>query len=83
MKEELIKLLEAENKEFDAPYDKNDDLSAPDKKFTRKKVLKLCDINKLKQIRNQQREEIAQDSVFVPILYGTPEANDQGGMGMM
>ena len=39
----------------------------------------LRKLNQLKKIRNEKREEIAQDSVFVPILYGPDMSNPEGG----
>lgn len=77
MKNELRALLE-NDKSFDFPYDREEDFDQPKQNYTRKKVLKLKDIHKLKKIRNQQREEIAQDSVFIPLLYG-PKLNPEGG----
>ena len=43
----------------------------------------LRSLNRLKKIRNAKREELAQNSVFVPYLYGPPEQNpeDMGGLG--
>lgn len=81
---ELTKILmENEENDFDFPYNREKDKSAPKIGQKRKKVLKLKDINKLKSIRNQKREELAQDSVFVPILYGPDMSNPEGGdMGM-
>lgn len=85
MKEELTKILyENDNKtNFDAPYDVRQDQSAPKVGHKRKPVLTLRKLNQLKKIRNEKREELAQDSVFVPILYGPDMSNPEGGdMGM-
>ena len=48
----------------------------------RKKTLRLCDVNKLKKIRNQKREELAQDSVFIAPLFGPQPEQGGGDMGM-
>lgn len=77
MLNELKMLLETDN--MDSPYDKMDDKDVPQMYKKRKKVLKLSDINHLKKIRNQKREELAQDSVFIPILYGPDMSNPEGG----
>ena len=46
--------------------------------------LKLSDIHRLRKIRNQQREELAQNAVFIPILFGPDTTNPQdGGMPMI
>lgn len=74
-------LLEDEQQTLNSPYDRQEDNSIPHLGEKRKKVLRLADINKLKRIRNQKREELAQDSVFVPILYG-PQANPEEDMGL-
>ena len=84
MAKELKLLLESSNNP-DSPYDKLDDKNLPNVGMRRRPVLKLKDLNKLKKIRNQKREEIAQDSVFIPYLYGpqeNPEAGGMGGLGM-
>ena len=78
-------LNESENK-FGNNYEKEEDFSLPNKKFTRKKTLRLLDVNRMKRMRNKKREEMAQDSVFIPVLYGpnmNPEGGDMGGMGGM
>lgn len=67
---------------FDTPYEREEDDSIPKKEYTRKKVLRLCDLNKLKKIRNQQREELGLDSIYVPILYGPDMSNPQNDGGM-
>lgn len=83
MIEELKKLLlENEEVNSNSPYERSEDESIPHLGEKRKKVLKLSDLNKLKRIRNQKREELAQDSVFVPILYGPDMSNPEGDMGM-
>lgn len=80
MIEELDKILN-EGMESTA-YNRETDNDVPQLNQNRKKILKLCDVNRLKKIRNKQREELAQDSVYVPILYG-PNMNPEGGdMGM-
>lgn len=84
MLKELTQILfENEQNNFDHPYDRQKDESIPKIGQKRKKVLHLRDLNRLKTIRNQKREELAQDSVFVPILYGPDMSNPEGGdMGM-
>lgn len=85
MIEELKKILN-ENEEYNMenPYNRMEDESMPKQGQTRKRVLKLKDLNRLKRIRNQKREEEAQDSVFVPILYGPDmSSGEEGGMDMM
>lgn len=80
MLKELTILLENDNDDMDKPYDRMDDKNIPKIFKKRKKVLKLSDINRLKKIRNSKREELAQDSIFVPILYG-PNLENPEGMG--
>lgn len=75
----MSKILEENN--FDFPYDKQKDKSVPEYDMPRKKVLTLLDVNNLKKIRNKKREELAQDSVFIPILFGQPENSDNQSMG--
>lgn len=84
MLKELTQILfENEQNNFDRPYDRQQDKSMPKIGQKRKKVIHLRDLNRLKTIRNQKREELAQDSVFVPILYGPDMSNPEGGdMGM-
>lgn len=84
MIEELTKILfENEEVNFNAPYNRQEDESIPHMGEKRKKVLKLADLNRLKRIRNQKRQEMAQDSVFVPLLYGPDMSNPEGGdMGL-
>lgn len=81
MKEEFTKILyENDNKtNFDAPYDVHQDQAMPKIGHKRKPVLTLRKLNQLKKIRNEKREELAQDSVFVPILYGPDMSNPEGG----
>lgn len=79
MLKELTVLLENEDN-HDYPYDRLDDKDVPERFKKRKKVLKLSDINNLKKIRNKKREELAQDSVFVPIIYG-PNMDNPEEMG--
>lgn len=75
----MNKILESNN--FDFPYDKQDDKDVPEYDMPRKKVLSLMDINRLKKIRNKRREELAQDSVYIPILFGSSENPDNNSMG--
>lgn len=76
--DELKKFL-VEN--IDAPYDAEDDMSMPKLTDKRKPVLTLRKLNRLKDMRNAKREELAQDSVLAPYLYGPPE-NPEGEAGM-
>jgi len=80
LKKELNIILESSDNS-DSPYNRLDDKNLPKVGMKRKPVLKLKDINRLKKIRNQKREEIAQDSVFIPYLYGPQESQEPGGMG--
>ena len=80
MAKELKLLLESSNNP-DSPYDKLDDKNLPNIGMRRRPVLKLKDLNKLKKIRNQKREEIAQDSVFIPYIYHDIGQEGQGGAG--
>lgn len=79
MLKELTQILNEANETFDRPYEREDDKTLPKIYQRRKKVLQLKDLNRLKKIRNQQREEMAQDSVFVPILYGPDMTQNEGG----
>jgi hypothetical protein len=76
MLKELNKLME--NKDF--PYEREEDKNVPEVGMERRKVLTLKLVNKLKTLRNKKREELAQDSIFVPYLYG-PKEEQPGGMG--
>ena len=81
MIDELKKILNenVSDKNIDFPYDRETDESLPKEQYTRKKVLKLSDIHRLRKIRNQQREELAQDAVFIPVLFGPDTTNPQDG----
>ena len=79
---ELDKILNENASNFDAPYDMDFDKDVPEMWKHRKKVLRLRDLNKLKKIRNQKREELAQDSVFIPPLFGPQPEQGGGDMGM-
>ena len=81
LQRELNTLMENAQK-VDAPYDKDYDKDVPEMWKHRKKVLRLCDVNKLKKIRNQKREELAQDSVFIAPLFGPQPEQGGGDMGM-
>jgi len=85
MKNELYKILN-ESEQNNNPYNEEEDISMPKTSHKRKKVLRLCDVNYLKKVRNKKREEKAMDSVFIPVLYGpnmNPEGGDMGGLGGM
>lgn len=74
MKKEIIKelrkhLFESANE----VYDRQQDEMIPEMGETRKKVITLKDLNDLKKMRNAKREELAQQSVYVPYLYGPAE----------
>lgn len=62
-------------------YDRQEDTNIPKKGESRKKVLTLKDLNTLKKMRNTKREELAQQSVYVPYLYGPQEQQpgEEGG----
>lgn len=68
---------------MDEPYDRQEDKDLPKIGQKRRAVITLRSLNRLKKIRNAKREELAQNSVFVPYLYGPPEQNpeDMGGLG--
>lgn len=76
---EIYKVL-TEN--VDAPYEREEDKSAPKPNQKRKPVLTLRALQRLKKIRLAQREENARDSVFVPILYGPEIGGEEGAGGM-
>lgn len=76
MKEIKQKLFE----EIDAPYYKDEEKKLPYFGEKRKPTITLRRINQLKKMRNDKREELAQDSVFVPYLYGPPEQPEGGDM---
>lgn len=80
MLKELTQLLFENDNDMDFPYNRQEDESMPKIGHKRKRVLKLRDLNTLKHIRNKKREELAQDSVFVPILYGPDMTNPEGDM---
>lgn len=79
MKELRQKLFE----DLDSPYYKEDDKSLPHQRDKRKPVITLKRINQLKKMRNDKREELAQDSVFLAYLYGPSEQQEGGDMGGM
>ena len=74
--------IEKENliENFDTPYDKEEDKNIPHFGEKRKPVITLRRVNQLKKMRNEKREELAQDSVFLPYLYGPPEQQEGGDM---
>lgn len=80
MLKELTQMLNESENDMDFPYNRQEDESMPKIGHKRKRVLKLQDLNTLKRIRNKKREELAQDSVFVPILYGPDMSNPEGDM---
>lgn len=75
-----LKLLLESSDNPDSPYDRLEDKDLPKIGMKRKQVLTLRAINELKKIRNQKREELAQDSIFAPYIYG-PQENPEGGLG--
>ena len=84
MEKEIIKelrkhLFESANE----VYDRQQDEMVPEMGETRKKVITLKDLNDLKKMRNAKREELAQQSAYVPYLYGPAEQQpgEEGGMG--
>jgi hypothetical protein len=81
MKNEIMKeihnmLLES----LDGPYDVKDDKNLPKFGQTRKKTITLRKLNELKKLRNAKIEELAQESIFIPYLYGPAEQSEGGDM---
>lgn len=66
---------------IDEPYKPKDDNTMPKITQKRVKLLTLRDVNRLKEIRNNKRKEIARDSIFIPFLYGPQEQEQGGGLG--
>lgn len=67
------------------PYNREEDKNIPHLGEKRKEVLTLRKINQIKKMRNAKLDELAQDSIFVPYLYGPaeqPEGGDMMGGGM-
>lgn len=62
------------------PYNREDDKDVPHLGEKRKQVLTLRKLNKIKQMRNAKIDELAQDSIFIPYLYGPPEQPEGGDM---
>ena len=90
MEKEIIKELRKHLCEsVNDVYDRQQDKMIPEMGETRKKVITLKDLNDLKKMRNAKREELAQQSAYVPYLYGPAEqqpgaegADMGGGLGM-
>lgn len=84
MKEYMKVLKQKLFEDLNAPYQSEEDKSVPNSGEKRKPTITLRRINQLKKMRNDKREELAQDSVFIPYLYGPAEqqgGEDMGGMG--
>ena len=76
------KVRKALMESIDNPYNKEEDKNTPHIDEKRKPVITLRKLNLLKQMRNASREEDAQNTAFVPYLYGPPEnQGEEGGMG--
>lgn len=76
MKELRTKLMES----LDEPYNAEDDKNLPKFGQKRKKTITLRKLNELKKIRNAKIEELAQESILVPYLYGPQEQSEGGDM---
>lgn len=81
MKKELFKVLKCKLMEsLDEPYNAEDDKNLPKFGQTRKKTITLRKLNELKKLRNSKIEELAQESILVPYLYGPQEQPEGGDM---
>jgi hypothetical protein len=80
MKEYMKELKNKLFEEFDSPYYKDEEKNIPHFGEKRKPTVTLRRINQLKKMRNDKREELAQDSVFITYLYGPPEQPEGGDM---
>lgn len=79
---EFEKVRKALMESIDEPYHKEEDNNTPHIDEKRKPVITLRKLNLLKQMRNSVREEDAQNTAFVPFLYGPPEnQSEEGGLG--
>ena len=81
MKEIIKELKQKLFEDLDVPYNKEEDKNLPTYGEKRKPIITLRRINQLKKMRNDKREELAQDSVFVSYLYGPSEQQEGGDMG--
>lgn len=81
MNKEILKYLKSALMEsMNEPYNREDDKNIPHLGEKRKQVLTLRKINQIKKMRNSKLDELAQDSIFVPFLYGPPEQPEGGDM---
>lgn len=69
------------------PYNRQNDETLPDIEKTRQpKLLTLKMLVQLSKMRNERQEELAQNSVFIPYLYGPQPEQQQdqmvGGLGL-
>jgi len=81
MNKEILKYLKSALMEsMNEPYNREDDKNIPHLGEKRKQVLTLRKINQIKKMRNSKLDELAQDSIFVPYLYGPPEQPEGGDM---
>lgn len=81
MNKEILKYLKSALLEsMNEPYNREDDKNIPHLGEKRKQVLTLRKINQIKKMRNSKLDELAQDSIFVPYLYGPPEQPEGGDM---
>lgn len=73
------------NENANNPYDAMEDEDMPQVGLKRKAVITMRAINRLKKIRRSKNEELAQDSTFIPTLYGPQQSseNEGGGLGGM
>ena len=62
-------------------YDREEDENGPKLGQYRKPLITLKKLNKLKTIRNNKREELAQSYAFIPHLYGPQESDEQNNNG--
>lgn len=82
-KEIMNELKQYLTETLNEPYNREDDKNIPHLGEKRKQVLTLRKINQIKKMRNSKIDELAQDSIFIPYLYGPPEQPQEGGdMGM-
>jgi len=81
MCEDLKKLLESVDD--DNEYNPTKDASNYNIKDTRKPILTLAALNRLKTMRVLKRKEQMQDNSFIPVIYGTSGESDEGGMPPM
>lgn len=79
-KELFNELREMLVENMNGPYDRQEDKDVPHLGEERKPLLTLRKINQIKKMRNDKLDELAQDSIFIPYLYGPPEQPEGGDM---